>query len=128
MDLSLETLQALAACNPFRWNGVLHDEKIARMEVAGLLPYVPDGHNPCHQTFVTKAVIEWITQEDPASAQVLRNRLQSDFIDSTLRYLEAADERAVFDWIDQMVVERKREALAAMATPRLDEPVARRAM
>lgn len=128
MALTLETLRAIASCNPFRWDCVPWNEKNERIEAAGLLPYLTHGHNPHHQTFVTKAVIDRIAQEDPDSAQALRNRIQRHFIDSTLYYCEATAEPAVFEWIDQMVAERTREALTAIAEQRSSDEVVRRAI
>ena len=123
MRLSLETLQALAACNPFQWDRVPWNEKNERIEAAGLLPYLVHGHNPHHVTFVTRAVLGRLAEDSPTEAeQVLA------YAHEGVRQGEEYSERAVFEWIDMIVAERKREALNAIAGQPYSDDVARRAM
>lgn len=123
MALSLETLQALAACNPFRWDRVPWNEKNERIEAAGLLPYLTQGNNPHHQTFVTRAVLGRMGEASPTEAeQVLA------YAHEGVRQGEEYSERAVFERIDQLVAERTREALTAIAGQRSTGEAARRAL
>ena len=46
MTISLETLLALAAVNPYRWEGLTQDELDARIEAAGLRPFLVYYPNP----------------------------------------------------------------------------------
>lgn len=72
MTISLELLQALAAVNPYRWEGLTQDELDARIEAAELRSYLrhyptpgPGTRPGIGKTIVTKAVIERIAQDDP---------------------------------------------------------------
>ena len=123
MRLSLETLQALAACNPFQWDRVPWNEKNERIEAAGLLPYLVHGHNPHHVTFVTRAVLRRLDTEYSTEAeQVLI------YAHEGVRQGEEYSELAVFEWIDKMVAKRTREALIAIAGQRSTDEASRRAM
>lgn len=135
MALSLETLQAFAAVNPYRWEGLTQDELDARIEAAGLRPFLvyyphpgPSTRPGLGKTIVTKAVIDRIAQEDPATAQDLRDRSHKAYISTKLLFRDAATERGVFERIDQLVAERTREALTAIAGQRPSGEVAGRAM
>ena len=135
MTISLETLLALAAVNPYRWEGLTQDELDARIEAAGLRPFLVYYPNPgpstrpgLGKTIVTKAVIERIAQDDPASAQELRACSHKAYTSTKLLNRDAACERVVFERIDRMVAERTREALSAIADKPSSGQVARRAM
>ena len=135
MTISLELLQAFSAVNPYHWEGLTQDELDARIEAAGLRPFLVYYPNPgpstrpgLGKTIVTKAVIERIAQDDPATAQELRARSHKAYTSTKLLYRDAACERVVFERIDRMVAERTREALTAIANQRLTGAVARRAM
>ena len=123
MRLSLETLQALAACNPFQWDRVPWNEKNERIEAAGLLPYLTHGHNPHHVTSVTRAVLGRLAEESPTEAEQVLT-----YAHEGVRQGEEYSERAVFEWVDMIVAERKREALSAIAGEPSSREVARRVM
>lgn len=126
MPISLETLRALAACNPFQWDRVPWNEKNERIEAAGLLPYLAHGHNPHHQTIVTQAVLQRLAEENAAEGRQVRDYARRAYI--ITHHNEFDYEHAVFERIDQMMIERTREALTAIAGQQSLSEVARRAM
>ena len=128
MPICLETLRAIASCNPFRWDCVPWNEKNERIEAAGLLPYLTHGHNPHHQTFVTQAVLQYLDGEYPAEAELVRDCARQPYTNAPPTHPDYYDERAVFERIDQLVAERTREALTAIAGQRSTGEAARRAL
>ena len=128
MPISLETLRALAACNPFQWDCVPWNEKNERIEAAGLLPYLAHDHNPHHQTFVTEAVLRRLHADYPAESKYVCKHAHQAYMNAHPRDREFYSDRAVFEWIDRMVAERTREALTAIANQRSTGEAARRAM
>lgn len=129
LELPLKDLQVLAAVNPFRWADITQDELDERIERASLgqlkcRPTVPGngpfGNRGNGKTVVTRAVLERLAVDEPDLFKELFGIHQSAS--------ERDQERLVFERIDQMVAERTREALNAIASQRSTDEVARRAM
>ncbi|PZS90079.1 hypothetical protein [Stenotrophomonas maltophilia] len=131
MTLSLEELRALAAVNPFKWEGLSAGEILDRCQSAGVdvpqyfVPRPEWGTFPgSGKTVMTTAVLEHIDRVDASLSGLLRTVMEAGG--------ERHGERLVFEVIETMAAYCSRIALESVAAVARDgageEVSARRVM